>query len=232
MARTSEKDALRAQIRNQLGGKIKRSGFLVAPNLPIRRWQRLRPSREIAVRLMALDAVYTWVAYPEGEVAGRRIRAYDQRNELRKWMTQVERRIFSLPRKEAIDRHQGTIGWRLENMWPLAWALGFSAFPSLEGRMISRAITGKLLMRFLPGLGATVDDLLARARPRLEPEVMAAEDLFYCLHNAVRSAQVGGQTVPAGFDPVSNGGVIHERRHALTWCLSSGIGWDDVDLST
>lgn len=55
---------------------------------------------------------------------------------------------------------------------------------------------------------------------------------FYCCHNAVRSAQLGGKTVPDGFHPVMNGGVIHERRHALTWCLSPGVAWDDTDLST
>ncbi|MEY3241707.1 MAG: hypothetical protein RIR11_3146 [Bacteroidota bacterium] len=56
--------------------------------------------------------------------------------------------------------------------------------------------------------------------------------LFYCLHNAIRSAQCGDDTVPPGFDPISNGGVIHERRHSLTWMLSKGIEWDDTDLST
>ncbi len=56
--------------------------------------------------------------------------------------------------------------------------------------------------------------------------------LFYCLHNAVRSAQCGDDTVPPGFDPIGNGGVVHERRHSLTWMLSKGIEWDDTDLST
>jgi hypothetical protein len=39
-------------------------------------------------------------------------------------------------------------------------------------------------------------------------------------------------TVPADFDPIANGGVIHERRHALTWALAPGVSWDDIDLST
>jgi len=58
------------------------------------------------------------------------------------------------------------------------------------------------------------------------------EDLFYCLHNAVRSAQLGSKTVPDGFDPIGNGGVIHERRHSLTWMLSKDISWEDTELST
>ena len=35
-----------------------------------------------------------------------------------------------------------------------------------------------------------------------------------------------------GFDPMGNGGVIHERRHSLTWMLSKGINWEETDLST
>ena len=77
-----------------------------------------------------------------------------------------------------------------------------------------------------------VDALLARARPRALAEVVALEDHFYAAHNAARSAQLGGRTVPKGFHPVVNGGVVHERRHALTWALSPGVAWDDTDLST
>ena len=63
-------------------------------------------------------------------------------------------------------------------------------------------------------------------------EVHNLEDLFYCAHNAVRSAQQGSETAPPEFDPIVNGGCIHERRHALTWVLSPGVEWDDTDLST
>lgn len=62
--------------------------------------------------------------------------------------------------------------------------------------------------------------------------VLKKEDLFYCLHNAVRSAQLGRKTVPLNFDPIMNGGVIHERRHSLTWMVSKDIDWDETDLST
>jgi hypothetical protein len=66
-----------------------------------------------------------------------------------------------------------------------------------------------------------------------ERKVQQLEDLFYCVHNAVRSAQLGhADRVPEGFHPVRDGGCIHERRHALTWTLSPGVDWDDTDLST
>jgi hypothetical protein len=48
-------------------------------------------------------------------------------------------------------------------------------------------------------------------------------------HNAVRSAQLGEDTVPEGFHPIANGGVIHERRHALTWAISPGVSWEKTE---
>ncbi len=47
-----------------------------------------------------------------------------------------------------------------------------------------------------------------------------------------RSASLGGKTVPKGFHPIAGTGVIHERRHALTWATSPRVKWDDTDLST
>jgi hypothetical protein len=73
----------------------------------------------------------------------------------------------------------------------------------------------------------------AKGKLAREPnEVLDLEDLFYCAHNAGRSAQLGGKTVPKGFHPIAGTGVIHERRHALTWATSPRVKWDDTDLST
>ena len=93
-------------------------------------------------------------------------------------LTPEERKIHAMPRAKARAIHQGTIGWRLENMWPLAWILGFDLAPPASG------------------------------------------------------AQLGGKTVPKGFHPIAGTGVIHERRHALTWATSPRVKWDDTDLST
>jgi hypothetical protein len=94
----------------------------------------------------------------------------------------------------------------LENMWPLAWVLGFPRPPALDGK--------------------------AARPPRRPDEVERLEDRFSGCHNAVRSARLGGSTVPRGFDPVVHGRAIQERRHALSWCLSPGTSWDDTDLAT
>lgn len=211
--------------------KLATLGFSVASNLPVETMRAKRPLEEIARRLMALDALFTWVSAGEQHAAADRVRAYAERNRLTAAMTDAELEIFGLRRESAHRDHADSVGWRLENMWPLAWVLGFEDEPSVERGMI-RDETIRALFDFMPSLDQTVDDLLAECAPRSDPEVDALEDLFYCAHNAARSAQLGRDTVPPGFHPIADGGVVHERRHALTWALSPGVSWDDTDLST
>ena len=214
--------------------RLRARGFVVAASLPTLREELggLRPAREIGLRLMALDAVFTWVAdHGEGATSAK-LRAYASRNDLARWMTTAEKRIFRTTRAKA-RAHAFSIGWKLENMWPLAWALGLLRAPLVDGKTIPRATHSAITHEVLPKLGETVDAMLARAKPRSVAAVARLEDLFYCAHNAARSAQLGSRrALPKGLDPIVAGGVIHERRHALTWCLSPGVRWDDVDLST
>lgn len=213
---------------------LKKRGFRVAKGLPLVRdaVDSLRPEREIALRLMALDAVFTWVADQGPGATSAKVRAYAKRNQLTKWMTAEERRIFAKARDTARRAHVNTIGWKLENMWPLAWVLGLPRAPSVDGKTIPAGVRSAITHEVLPKLGETVDVLLARAKVRSPAVVSRIEDLFYCAHNAARSAQLGARTIPPKLDPIFAGGVIHERRHALTWCLSPGVRWDATDLST
>ena len=213
---------------------LKKRGFRVAKGLPLVRdaVDTLRPEREIALRLMALDAVFTWVADDGPGATTAKVRAYAKRNDLAKWMTTEERRIFGKPRDAARRAHVYAIGWKLENMWPLAWVLGMPRAPSVDGKMIPASVRRAITHDVLPKLGETVDVLLARAKVRTPAVVGRVEDLFYCAHNAARSAQLGARTIPANLDPIVAGGVIHERRHALTWCVAPGVRWDRTDLST
>lgn len=209
-------------------------GFKVAPSLPVGRdaIEELRPVDEIARRLMALDVVFTWVSAPEAAAATAKIQAAVQRNDLERAMSPGEQAIYRQERSAAHEAHVDAIGWRLENMWALAWVLGFDPEPTLDGTMIEQDIIRSIIFELLPKLGEPVDVLIERASVRSLEDVVQLEDRFYCCHNAVRSAQLGGKTVPAGFHPIASGGVIHERRHALTWCLSPGTSWEDTDLST
>ena len=220
-------------LRNQTFHDLATLGFRPARWLPLPDLDRsLRPAHQVAARLMALDALFTWVAFPKATVDSQRIVDYVDRNQLRDWLTEDEAAILDLSRRKAHATHGDNIGWKLENMWPLAWALGFDPEPTLEAAQIDDEVIRSLLHDVLPGLSTTIDDLLARADPRPPSAVIALEDRFYCAHNAVRSAQLGRDTVPPGFHPVIHGGAVHERRHALTWCLAPDVPWDETDLST
>ena len=233
-----EPDPRGERIREQSREILQAGGFQFSAALPTAGHRlnvpgKLRPIREVALRLMALDALFTWVNSPESSVSSDRLKAYVERSNLQGHLTREEREIMALSREEAHEQHNDGIGWHLENMWALAWILGFDPPPDPMSGQIPNDVSRAVVLEFLPGLDASVDDLLAKAKPRSEEEVAEMEDRFYCAHNAVRSAQTGSTTsVPEGFHPIRDGGAIHERRHSLTWAMSPGTEWNDTDLST
>jgi Domain of unknown function (DUF4272) len=190
----------------------------------------LRPTREIVHRYMALFGVFAWGAAPP-EMADA-ITEFMASNDLPSAMAKDDRPIMQLPKNDAMEQYQDTVGWRLENMWSLAWILGFIETPSAISGQLSNEISGQIVAQFLPDLETTIDQLLQESLVRSPEEVVRQNDLFYCAHNAVRSAQMGEKTVPPEFDPIGAGGAIHERRHSLKWALSPGVDWDDIELDT
>ena len=220
-------------IREKNLATLKRAGFRVAASLPTVRHDgpvRLRPAAEIVGRVAALKALFLWTAAPEENVPTVKLEAFVKRDKLRDHLAAEELEILDLPRAEANEQHADGIGWRLENMWPLAWILGFDPAPPIGGMIDGERINA--LLQFLPRMDTPLAEFVKSHSPRPVAEVDALEDLFYCAHNAVRSAQLGGDTVPKDFHPVADGGVVHERRQALTWALSPGVDWDDTDVST
>lgn len=197
-------------------------GFRVAPSLPTDRFGELRPQEEIEQRLDALISLVLWVTAPPGVLDDEALKEQALSGDLAAWLTEDEKAIFKLDKETAQTEHIDTIGWQMENVWGLAWVLGYNTAPTLQGQL-----QGEQARDLILGFGV-------KGERRLRPveEVVKMEDLFYCAHNAVRSAQLGGDTVPQGFAPMGDGGCIHERRHALTWCLSPGVDWEDTDLST
>jgi hypothetical protein len=192
----------------------------------------LRPLDEIGRRLWALDYLFLYASTPGKSTPGKHIKIYLVKNDLVSSLTDEERKIMSRWRWAARRAHAHSIGWRLENMLPLAWILGFESPPTVEGEMLDGEPLQRLICDFIGDINEDFDNWLEKRTARSEMEVVEMEDLFYCAHNAVRSAQLGGNTVPRSFHPIANGGVVHERRHALTWALSPGVNWDDTDLST
>jgi DNA-directed RNA polymerase subunit RPC12/RpoP len=220
-------------VRQDVLARLEAAGFRPANWLPLSDFERtVRSPAEIASRLMGLAAVFAWVSAPADVVPADRVRDYVKKNRLRSALTEAEIKILSTPRSQAREEHVDSIGWRLENMWPLAWALGFEAEPTIEAAHIEDKITRAILGEVIDWLNRDLDEVLAQAEPRSADEVLALEDRFYCAHNAVRSAQLGRETVPEDFHPVIHGGAVHERRHSLTWCVSADTPWDETDLST
>jgi len=221
------------ELRSRIFAELEAAGFRPAKSLPLPDLeQTTRPAREVAARLMALHALLAWVAIPEQRAATPALNSYMERNELRSWLTAEELAIVDLPRHDASEKHLNNIGWRLENMWPLAWVLGFQPAPDLGASLISDEVIQAMMSEFLPGLDADIAAMLTRSVARSSVEIVEMEYRFYCAHNAVRSAQLGSDTVPAGFHPIVHGGAVHERRHSLSWCIAPGVDWGDTDLST
>lgn len=206
--------------------------FLCARWLPLESFltKQLRPLADILGRVNALNVLFHWVVFPQIEEPV--LQAFIEKNHLQPFFTPSEQEILALPRSEAHETQLDNIGWKLENMWALCWVLGFDPAPPFYQGQMHIEISQAMILQFLPNFYGSSEIPAEQAQPRTLQEVGELEDLYYCAHNAVRSAQTGKQSVPQDFHPIADGGAIAERRHALTWCLSPGVDWDDTDLST
>lgn len=190
----------------------------------------LRPAEEIARQFLLHCAVFAWGSAPEPIAPA--IEAFIEANDLKSHMSAEELEIVALPKNKA-GQLSGDVSWRLENMWSLAWLLGFAPEPSpLVGMPLPADVSVAMFELIMPDFDLTIDQLVSASRtPNIE-DVIAVEDLLYCAHNAARSGQLGHATVPADFNVPLDGRAIAERRHAMTWALSPGTAWEETDLST
>lgn len=218
-------------LRNRTLAALDERGFRCTANLPMGDSQTLRPVEEIARRFAALGTLFRYVAMGEDVITTEALAAIIMRDGLKQAMTAEEIAIITKDRPSAHAEHADTIGWKLENMWPLAWVFGFEPEPPFHAGQLSGDVI-RPMIKFLPGTERSLTTFITANALRPTADIIELEDRFYCAHNAVRSAQLGHPTVPADFHPVADGGAIHERRHALTWCLSPGVAWNETDLST
>jgi hypothetical protein len=236
---------VQSPVRARNMAMLKSKGFLASPFLPDREPDfkcTLRPVDELAGRLGALNALFIYGAAPESAVPTAVLMDHVRGADLRGHMTPDEVAILDLGREAAAAKHGDAIGWRTENAVALAWVLGREGELAFDGTMLDGDQIKPLVTQWPPIDASGFKAWVGMLRPRPVDEVAAMQDLFYCAHNAARSAQVQMmeargkpvryETVPPGFDPVANGGVIHERRHSLTWALSPGEAWEEMDLST
>jgi hypothetical protein len=112
---------------------------------------------------------------------------------------------------------------QIEGIWALAWSIG--VVPHLD---YGQPCAQDFVVR-LPDLkgGKSSASFRDSARVRPDEEVVAACDLGYCLHWAIRDSQLRGMKVPGKVDAY----VVIERRRALEWLLSDE-DWKDVTLDT
>ena len=220
-----EREAMRCIRENNLI-ILNAKGFKPANNLPISDLGRLRPVEEIRDRLSVFLIIVTYILVDELNAPEESLRRVLEAEKLTGILTAEEREILSYPRPEAEKKFIGSIGWKTENMWPLAWVLGYNEIPTIDSGLLN-AEQIRAIMDFVEQNTPTSSLAI-----RSVDSVIKLEDLFYCAHNAVRSAQQGASCVPENFDPMADGGTVHERRHALSWVLSPDVAWDDTDLST
>ena len=239
-------------IREQNAKRCAAAGFRFAPHLPLSDQAELRPYQEILSRFAALGQLCTYVFIDEEQAGEDAIRAYMDECDLEDHLTAEESEVIQMPRAQA-HALGGEVGWKLENMFSLAWVFGYANEPSIDGKPI-----GDDAMPVLIRSPYNVDThRLAAEQALIRPveEIVCLEDLYFCLHNAARTAVLTpGRWQRTGFvsrlvdvfrkkerSPVPGPPgqtlavlyrVIEERRHALTWVLSPGTPWEETSLDT
>lgn len=225
---------LDAEVREKSLKRLAEQGFRIREPLPVgprEEARKLREPAEIARRLWALDCLFGYVAASTRAIPTMRICKCMLRSDLRSFLTPDELSVIDGWRSKARRRHMDTIGWRLENMWPLAWMLGFDLEPTVTGGMLEGEPVRALVNEFLGSLGQNVSSWMTHHTLRHEHEVIEKEDLFYCAHRAVLLAREGSDVLPVGLDSIAGAGVIEERLRALSWALSPGVAWEAIELS-
>ena len=105
-------------LRTKVFADLNALGFHPAPSLPLPDMDPavVRPAGKVAARLMALGALFTWVAFPEHAAPTPRLQRFINRNGLCDRLAKGEADVIDLPRADANDKHAGNIGWKLENI--------------------------------------------------------------------------------------------------------------------
>ncbi len=217
------------EIRKKSMERCLDAGFTPANSLPLIKPAKVRPAVEIAGRLNAIKAMVFWLMVPENDLPNEPLQKFIAENNLTHYISDDEAVIFAGPRDD--EDWRNAIGWKFENAWPLAWYFGHKE-PEISGQMMSGEDIQEILDKYSCPLDENVEEWAQKLETVDDQQVLELEDLFYCLHNAARSAQMGRDTVPEGFNILANGGVIHERRLSLTWMISYRTDWEDTDLST
>jgi hypothetical protein len=203
------------RIRDESIRTARQLGVDVSATLPLLdAGLEMRNADETLSRILVMNAVAA-TAYGFDKVKAI---AWLRQEALTDSLTEQERR-FVFEGVGQPDRLRAQV----EGMWALAWAL------QIVGEMNFGKDCDRSFAAMLPNLKANQSsgDFRKRANPRSPDQVIAACDLAYCLHWAIRQSELSGKRPPGNLKPY----VIAERRRALEWLLSKE-SWDEVLLDT
>lgn len=113
--------------------------------------------------------------------------------------------------------------WQIQGMWALAWSIQIVAEEDFT------APCRNDFVHLFPDLkkDQPSESFRTRANLRATDELVAALDLAYCLHWAVREAELKGRRPRGKIEPLT----IAERRRALEWLFVSEP-WEELSLDT
>lgn len=241
--------ARRDAVRSANLARLRAMGFSPVGWLPLREHRALvRPNEEIARRAVALAAAAMWITSSEAVAPSAEILAHVSRGGLRSAAgTAADRGRVSAPSggpDAGLDADEAALldaprasAAQDDPIWDavvmLGWALGLEYEPTADGAPLedrARDEARRWLYR-----GGDVHPSMLTARVRSADEIVPLEDLFTCAHQSSRLVQLG--FVPPDGTPMraprrADHLRIEVRRQALTWILSPGAGWQEVDLGS
>lgn len=202
-------------IREQSIQTSKQLGVDVSPMLPLLDARlEMRSVDEAISRLLAMNAVAA-IAY--GFDRAKAIAWLNQEALSDSLSEQEKRFVFEEMGNRDLFKVQ------VESMWALAWALGITNDLNFARDCDNRFVT------MLPNLKQSESSVAVRKKmnPHSLEQVVAACDLAYCLHWAIRQSELNGKQSPRNLKPY----VVVERRRALEWLLSKEA-WDKIPFDT
>jgi hypothetical protein len=202
-------------IRNESILSAKRLGVDVSPTLPLLdAGLEMRSTDESVSRILAMNAV---AAAAYGFDKAKAIAWLDQEMLIDSLTGPEKRFIF----EETVQTERFKV--QVEGMWAIAWATGIVSDMNFGKDCDSR------FAAMLPNLKVSQSSgaFRKKASPRPLEQVIAACDLAYCLHWAIRQSEISDKYPLGNLKPY----VVIERRRALEWLLSKE-SWDEVPLDT
>ncbi|WP_447928958.1 DUF4272 domain-containing protein [Vreelandella sp. EE27] len=204
------------EIRQSSEKAAENLGYPINSNLPLLDpIANLRSKNEIVKRTLCL---YACVACSYG-FSREKAKKWLKKEGLYDGLSHSEFRYLDDP----FDQRASFFQWQVEALWATTWVTNHHNKLDFSDSCSDDFIA--LFPDLNTGTPSTYFKDLARVRGA--EEIVAALDLVYCLHWAIRDAELRGIPAPGKVPPL----VVRERRRALEWIISNE-GWDDIALDT